>query len=137
MKRKMGEGKKNSLRYFQALKMTQILTVIFGTLVKQQRQPLQHNIHQLPACLLVDRRDLKIWYHYKTVDRRICVANFLELPDEKGSLTEGKGRTTFSTSGSMGVPSEAWCSRWVHTETLPTVAEHMVSSRRVLRKEQE
>lgn len=65
------------------------------------------------------------------------MANFLELPDEKGSLTEGKGRTTFSTSGSMGVPSETWCSRWVHTETLPTVAEHMVSSRRVLRKEQE
>lgn len=65
------------------------------------------------------------------------MANFLELPDEKGSLTEGEGRTMLSTSGSVGIPSKAWCSRWVRTETLPTVAEHMVSSRRVLRKEQE
>ncbi|EOB06640.1 hypothetical protein Anapl_13245 [Anas platyrhynchos] len=92
---------------------------------KAASESVASNVSKVEITVIL--RDLKIWYHYKTVDRRICVANFLELPDEKGSLTEGKGRTTFSTSGSMGVPSEAWCSRWVHTETLPTVAEHMHS----------
>lgn len=82
MKRKMGEEQKISLRYFWALKKTLILTVIFGTLVKEHSEPLHHNIHQLPACLLVDRRDLEIRYHYKTMDRPICVTNFLELPDK-------------------------------------------------------
>lgn len=60
----------------------------FSILVKGQWDPLQLKIHQLTACLLLGRRDPKIQYHYKTMDRPICVAAFLKSSDEKDSLTE-------------------------------------------------
>lgn len=44
--------------------------------------------HHFTACFLLDRRDPKIQYHYKTVDRPNCVATFLKSSDEKDSLTE-------------------------------------------------
>lgn len=89
----------------------------FGMLVKEQLDPLQHNTYQLTACLLVDGRDLKIQYRYKTTERCICAATFPELPDEKVSLTEGEGRFTFSNPDSMCLPSNALSSRWTHENT--------------------
>lgn len=60
----------------------------FSILVKEQWDLLQPKIHHLTACLLLGRRDPKIQYHYKTMDRPNCVATFLKSSDEKDSLTE-------------------------------------------------
>lgn len=44
----------------------------FSTLVKEQLDPLQHKTYRLTAYLLVDGRDLKIWYCYKTTEVYLC-----------------------------------------------------------------
>lgn len=104
----------------------------FSMLVKEQWDPLQHKIHQLTARLLVDGRDLKIQYHYKTTDRRICAVTFLELSDGKVSMTEGEGRIAFSNSGSMCLPSKDLSSGWArgHTANPPALWQNMSQSTR-------
>ena len=112
-----GGGKAKFFEVFLGYEKDSNTDSAFGTLVKEQRDPLQHKIHQLTACLLVDGRDLRIQHRYKTTDRHVCAATFLELSDEKARSTEGEGRTTFSASDSMRLPSKGLSSRWAHGNT--------------------
>lgn len=117
-KRKTEEEKKNS-EVLLGYEKDSNTDIAFSTLVKEQRDPLQHKIHELTACLLVEGRDLKIQYHYKTTDRLICVVTFLELSDEKISSTEGEGKITklrFQTD-SICLPSKGLSSGWARGST--------------------
>lgn len=99
------------------MKKTQILTGLSVHLSRSSEILFSTRSISSLLVLLVDGRDLKIQYHYKTTDRRICAATFLELSDEKVSSTEGEDRITFSNSDSMCLPSKGFSSGWAYGTT--------------------
>lgn len=81
-------GKEKSLEVFPIYQKDFNNVSTFSILVKGQRDLLQPKIYHHTACLLLGRRDPKIRYHYKTMDRPSSAATFLKSSEERDSLTE-------------------------------------------------
>lgn len=133
VQKKIGRRKKKKiLMYFWALKKSQYLAAIFGALVKEQWETLQHKFHQLAAGLFVDRRDLKAQYHYKAMDRYTC-GILLGITWWKEKFDRERGQNyTFK----LCVPSKDLSSRWIERNT-HIGRTWVISTRRVLRGKQE